>query len=79
MWSSVRLNIRRWCCRIALLLAIDTDVERNIYYMKFFAAILLAMLAGAPLFAADLPTKPIKIIVPYPPGGGTAVLGGDQS
>ena len=42
--------------------------------MKFFAAILLALLAGAPTFAADFPTKPIKIIVPYPPGGGTDVL-----
>lgn len=42
--------------------------------MKFFAAILLAMLGCTPTFAADFPTKPIKIIVPYPPGGGTDVL-----
>ena len=42
--------------------------------MKFFAAIFLAMLAAAPSFAVDFPAKPIKIVVPYPPGGGTDVL-----
>ena len=34
----------------------------------------LAALVGAPLAAAEYPDKPIKIIVPFPPAGGTDIL-----
>ena len=34
-----------------------------------------ASLLAAPALAQDYPNKPIKMIVPYPPGGGTDGLG----
>ena len=42
---------------------------------RILALTLLAALAGAgPAFAADYPVRPVKWIVPYPPGGTTDVL-----
>ncbi len=40
---------------------------------KFLASLLLALFAGI-AFAQPYPSKPIRIIVAYPPGGGTDVL-----
>src|SRR5215204_5419508 len=37
--------------------------------MKAFAATALALLCATPALAAWEPTKPIEIIVPFPPGG----------
>ena len=40
---------------------------------KILASLLLALFAGM-AFAQPYPAKPIRIIVAYPPGGGTDVL-----
>jgi len=41
---------------------------------RFLAAAALAAGLLGPAFAADYPTKPIELVVPYPGGGGTDVL-----
>ena len=38
-------------------------------------AALVALGASLPLMAQDYPNKPIKLVVPYPPGGATDVIG----
>ena len=42
--------------------------------MKQTIALLLGLLAGFAATAQDWPAKPVRFIVPYPPGGGTDVI-----
>ncbi|HET7672537.1 MAG TPA: tripartite tricarboxylate transporter substrate binding protein [Burkholderiales bacterium] len=42
--------------------------------MKKTALLLLSLLSATAAFAADWPEKPVRFIVPYPPGGGTDVI-----
>ena len=42
--------------------------------MKKTIVSLIALLAALPAWAQDWPAKPIRFIVPYPPGGGTDVI-----
>ena len=39
------------------------------------AAVLALALAGQPAQAQDYPSRPVTIVVPYPAGGGTDILG----
>ena len=41
---------------------------------RYVAALALAVAGIVPAFAVDYPTKPVKWVVPYPPGGTTDVL-----
>jgi tripartite-type tricarboxylate transporter receptor subunit TctC len=45
-------------------------------FIKIMIGILTACVAGAamPVLAEDYPAKPIRFIVPYPPGGGTDII-----
>jgi len=42
--------------------------------MKKAVVVLLGLLAGMPAWAQDWPAKPVRFIVPYPPGGGADVI-----
>jgi tripartite-type tricarboxylate transporter receptor subunit TctC len=49
----------------------DQQIRRSIF-ARLSCALLLALSASA--FAQDYPTKPIRMIVPYPPAGGTDIV-----
>jgi tripartite-type tricarboxylate transporter receptor subunit TctC len=42
--------------------------------MRKFAVLVAALFASSVAFASDWPAKPVRFIVPYPPGGGTDVI-----
>ena len=57
-----------------MLLSSMTLRRRLVIPFAAFAALAAASMA-APAFAQDYPNKPIKLIIPYPPGGATDVIG----
>jgi tripartite-type tricarboxylate transporter receptor subunit TctC len=42
--------------------------------MRKAIALMMGLLAALPAWAQDWPAKPVRFIVPYPPGGGTDVI-----
>jgi len=44
-------------------------------FLLFFTQIALTMFMLSPISASQYPDKPVKIVIGYPPGGGTDVLG----
>jgi len=47
---------------------------RDIAFLAFFSAVLLMPSAGARAQSNDFPTRPLRIIVPFPPGGGSDIV-----
>jgi tripartite-type tricarboxylate transporter receptor subunit TctC len=45
------------------------------HFVRLLAALACAFAVHAPVFAQAYPNKPIELVVPYPAGGGTDVLG----
>lgn len=44
-------------------------------FSRYFTALLMLMVAAAAMGQTQYPVKPIRMIIPYPPGGGTDILG----
>src|ERR1700682_2503377 len=58
-----------------MLCTADSIGGTVIRFFRILAVLLVAALGGAgPAFAADYPVRPVKWVVPYPPGGTTDVL-----
>src|SRR6202171_1365674 len=58
-----------------MLCTADSIGGTVIRFFRILAVLLVAALAGAgPAFAVDYPVRPVKWVVPYPPGGTTDVL-----
>ncbi len=51
------------------------SIQRVSRLLLSVSVLLAAILPIAPLMAQDYPNKPIKLIIPYPPGGATDVIG----
>ena len=54
--------------------AIDS-IRRVTGVLLSLSVLLMSATPMVPLMAQDYPTKPIKLIIPYPPGGATDVIG----
>ena len=51
------------------------SIQRISRILSLVGVMLTAVLPLAPVMAQDYPSKPIKLIIPYPPGGATDVIG----
>jgi tripartite-type tricarboxylate transporter receptor subunit TctC len=48
------------------------SLKKSLFWLLIVSA---AVLAGAPLSAAEFPTKPVTLVIPYPAGGSTDLTG----
>src|SRR6188508_2677586 len=61
MNTKTKTDLIRFCCSFVLLFLLSPQPS--------------ALIPGAAAFAADYPSRPIRMIVPYPPGGSTDPTG----
>ncbi len=63
---------------IGLRLPVDADIEESyklITQSKFSSIVIAAMLTSvSAVFSADFPNRPVRMVVPYPPGGSVDVI-----